>query len=96
MGCFRAGVASRSNQWLSAVGPFAAAPRLNTPGTLFASVLSIAFLTKKIWRPLNVNPGVLALGVCLRQWIVCGPWMGSADCQLRKKLMTPDVSIDGY
>src|ERR1700687_2113084 len=22
--------------------------------------------------------------------------MGSADCQLRKKLMTPDMSIDGY
>jgi len=47
MGYFRAGVASHSNQWLSALGPFATAPRLNTPGTLFVSVLSIAFLTKQ-------------------------------------------------
>ena len=47
MGYFRAGVASHSNQWLSAVGPFATAPKLNTPGTLFVSVLSLAFLIKQ-------------------------------------------------
>jgi hypothetical protein len=44
---FRAGVASHSNRWLSAVGPFATAPKSNTPATLFVSVLSLAFLTKQ-------------------------------------------------
>jgi hypothetical protein len=44
---FRADVASHSNQWLSAVGPFPTAPRLNTTGTLFVSVLSLTFLTKQ-------------------------------------------------
>ena len=65
MGHFRAGVASHSNQWLSAAGPFATAPKLNIPRILVVSV------PNKMWQPPNVNFGVLAFGVCLRLWIVC-------------------------
>lgn len=44
---FRAGVASHSDQWLSAVGSFATAPQPNAPRTLFVSVLSFTFLIKQ-------------------------------------------------
>ena len=58
---FRAGAASHSNQWPSAVGPFATAPKLKTPGTLFVSILSLAFLTKQDVATFKVNLSVLAL-----------------------------------
>ena len=47
MGFFRAGVTSHPNRWASAVAPFETAPKLNTPGSLFVSVLALAFLTKQ-------------------------------------------------
>ncbi len=96
MAYFRAGVASHSNQWLSAVGPFATAPKPNTPRTLFVSALALAFLTKQDLaaaqcesqraRARRLSTPVDSLRV---------PGLDLPHNQLPGKLMTPDMSIDG-
>jgi len=95
MGYLRTGVASHSNRWLSAAGLFVTASRLNTPSTLFVSVLSLAFLTKedlataqresrhaRARRLSKLVDSVRVLGLDL------------PHNQRRGKLMTPDMSID--
>ena len=96
MGYFRAGVASPSNRWLSAAGSFVTAPKLNTPRTLFVSVLSLAFLTKEDLataqresrraRARRLSKPVDSLRV---------PGLYLPHNQLQGKLMTADMSIDG-
>ena len=92
---FRTGVASHSKRWLSAAGSFETASRLNTPSTLFVSVLSPAFLTKEDLataqresrhaRARRLSKPVDSLRV---------PGLDLPHNQLRGKLMTPDMSID--